>query len=188
MDVRNFRGMGFALCLCNTKAKLAINKKFLTEGYSVKKYTSRATKWFALFSIISTLMLLIGIIFIIVNISNVGLQFGLTLLGGFMSILSLSCFFAEKSRWLTIDADKIILPRGAIINEKISFRRTIINTNEIRSIKSELYKGDGIISKDTLFHTLKLKNGAKITFTLYAYGKEAEKEIVETIKIAFNKF
>ena len=148
----------------------------------MKKYTSRATKWFALFSIISTLMLLIGIIFIIVNISNVGLQFGLTLLGGFMSILSLSCFFAEKSRYLKIDDEKIVLPRGAIINEKTSFRRTIINTNEIRSIKSELYKGDGIISKDTLFHTLTLNDGTRIKFTLYAYGKDAEDEILSAIK------
>lgn len=75
-------GIGFARSLCNTKAKLAINKKFLTEGYSVKKYTSRVTKWLALFSIISILMLLIGIAFIVVNISKVGLQLGLTLLGG----------------------------------------------------------------------------------------------------------
>ena len=99
-----------------------------------------------------------------------------------MSILFLSCFFAEKSRYLTIDDEKIVLPRGTIINEKTSFRRTIINTNEIRSIKSELYKGDGIISKDTLFHTLKLNDGTRIKFTLYAYGKDAEDEILTAIK------
>ena len=154
----------------------------------MKRYTSCATKWLAILTIISVAVLIAGIICILAHSSNVGLQVGLTMFGGLMSILFLSCFFAEKSRYLTIDDEKIVLPRGTIINEKTSFRRTIINTNEISSIKSELYKGDGIISKDTLFHTLKLKNGAKITFTLYAYGKEAEKEIVETIKIAFNKF
>ena len=154
----------------------------------MKKYTSRATKWLALFSIISTLMLLIGIVFIIVNISNVGLQVGLTLPGGFMSILFISCFFAEKSRWLTIDADKIILPRGAVHNGRLVIKRTVIKTDEIISLESKFYKGDKIFTDDCFFYTLKLKNGAKITFTLYAYGKEAEKEIVETIKIAFNKF
>ena len=101
--------------------------------------------------------------------------------GGLMSILFLSCFFAEKSRYLTIDDEKIVLPRGTIINEKTSFRRTIINTNEIRSIKSE-FKGDGIISKGTLFHTLKLNDGTRIKFTLYAYGKDAEDEILAAIK------
>ena len=30
--------------------------------------------------------------------------------------------------------------------------------------------------------TLKLKDGTKIKFTLFAYGKKAEKEIIETIK------
>ena len=99
-----------------------------------------------------------------------------------MSILFLSCFFAEKSRYLTIDDEKIVLPRGTIINEKTSFGRTIINANEIRSIKSEFHKGDGIMTKDTLFHTLTLNDGTRITFTLYSYGKDAEDEILAAIK------
>ena len=148
----------------------------------MKKYTSHATKWLALFSIISTLMLLIGIAFIIVNISNVGLQLGLTFIGGFMSIFFLPLFFAEKSRWLIIDADKIILPRGADHNGRTVIKRTVIKTDEIISLESRFYKGDKIFTGDCFFYTLKLKNGTKITFTLYAYGKEAEKEIVETIK------
>lgn len=105
-----------------------------------------------------------------------------------MSILFLSCFFAEKSRWLTIDADKIILPRGADHNGRMVIKRTVIKTDEIISLESKFYKGDKIFTGDCFFYTLKLKNDAKITFTLYAYGKKAEKEIVETIKIAFNKF
>lgn len=54
--------------------------------------------------------------------------------------------------------------------------------DEIISVESKFYKGDKIISGDCFFHTLKLKNNTKITFTLYAYGKEAEREIMETIK------
>ena len=148
----------------------------------MKKYTSRATKWLAIFTIVSVAVLIAGIICILARSSNVGLQIGLTMLGGLMSILFLSCFFAEKSRYLIIDDEKIILPRGADINGKMSLQKTIININEIHSIKSELYKGDGIISKDTPFYTINLKDGTKITVTLYAYGKEAENEILETIK------
>ena len=148
--------------------------------YEMKRYTSCATKWLAILTIISVAVLIAGIICILAHSSNVGLQVGLTMSGGLMSILFLTCFFAEKSRYLTIDDEKIVL--STIINEKTSFRRTIINTNEIRSIKSELYKGDGIISKDTLFYTLKLNDGTRIKFTLYAYGKDAEDEILAAIK------
>jgi hypothetical protein len=148
----------------------------------MKIYISRAAKWLAVLAIVGVTVLISGIICILAHSSNIGLQGGLTMSGGLMSILFLSCFFAEKSRYLTIDDEKIVLPRGTIINEKTSFRRTIINTNEIRSIKSELYKGDGIISKDTLFHTLKLNDGTRIKFTLYAYGKDAEDEILAAIK------
>ena len=42
LDVRNFRGMGFSLCLCNTKAKLAIkqnsNKDVENGGAYEEKY------------------------------------------------------------------------------------------------------------------------------------------------------
>ena len=148
----------------------------------MKKYTSRATKRLAILTTISVAVLIVGIICILAHLSSVGLQIGLTMLGGLMSSLFLSCIYAEKSRYLTIDDEKIVLPRGANINEKTSFNRIIINTNEIRSMKSELHKGDEIIAKDTLFHTLTLDNGTRIMFTLYAYGKDAEDEILAAIK------
>ena len=148
----------------------------------MKIYISRETKWLAILTIISVVVLIAGIICIVAYSSNVGLQIGLTMLGGIMSILFLSCFFAEKSRYLTIDCEKIVLPRGANINGKMVFKRTVAKIDEITSVESNLYKGDGLISKDTYFHTLKLKDGTKITFTLYAYGKEAEKEIIEALK------
>lgn len=43
-------------------------------------------------------------------------------------------------------------------------------------------KGDGLIAKDTYFYTMKQKDGTSITVTLYAYGKYAEKEILEMMK------
>ena len=148
----------------------------------MKIYTSRAIKWLAVLSIIGVTVLIAGIICILAHSSSVGLQIGLTMLGSLISILFLSCFFAEKSRYLTINDEKIVLPRGAYKNGKMSFKRTIINVNEICSIKSELYKGVEIISKDTLFHTLTLKDGTTIKFTLYAYGKKVENEILEMIR------
>lgn len=153
----------------------------------MKSYTSCATKRLAILTIISAAVLIAEIICIFACSSNVRLQIGLTMLGGLMSVLFLSCFFVEKNRYLTIDDKKIILPRGAEKNGKMSYRKTIINIDDIHTIKSELHKGDGIISKDTLFHILKLKDGTTIKFTLYAYGKDAEKEILESLKNTFNQ-
>ena len=172
--------MGFARRLCNTKAKLAIKHSVLTEEYSMKKYVSRTAKALLFFTIISILVIMIGVILIIVKLSDVG--FGITVLGAMMSILFLCIYFAERSRWLRIDDSEIVLPRGVDNNGKIVLKRTIIKMDEIVSVESKFYKGDKIISGDCFFHTLKLKNNTKITFTLYAYGKKAEREIMETIK------
>ena len=148
----------------------------------MERYTSKTTKWFAILTLISVVFFAVGIIFIIVDISNIGFQIGFTLLGGLMGILFAVCYFAERGRALVIDTDQFVFPRGAEINGKISFKKTVINKNEICSIESKLYKGDKTISGDCFFHTLKLKDGAKVTVTLYAYGKEAEKEILEIIQ------
>ena len=148
----------------------------------MKIYISRATKWLAVLAIVGVTVLISGIICILAHSSNVGLQVVLTMLGGFLAILFLCCFLTEKSRWLTIDPHQIVLPRGADHDGKMIFKRTIIKTGDIVSVESNLYKGNGLISKDTYFHTLKLKDSTKVTFTLYAYGKDAEKEIIKTIK------
>ena len=74
----------------------------------MKKYIPCGTKWFAILTIISSAMLLTGIVFIVTNSFDVGVQFGLTIFGGLMSILFLCCYFAAKSRVLIIDSDKII--------------------------------------------------------------------------------
>ena len=57
----------------------------------MKKYIYRAAKWLAFFTIISVLMLMIGIILIIVKLSDAG--FGITVLGAMMSILFLCIYF-----------------------------------------------------------------------------------------------
>ena len=148
----------------------------------MKKYTSQATKWLMIVSLICGVVLLTGIILAFAGIGNIGLPIGLIMMGGLLGILFFSCFLAEKSRALIINADQITFPRGAEINGKTVFQKTTIQTTQIRSVETKFYPGDGVIAKDTDFYTLRLKDGTSVTFTLYAYGKEAEKEILETIK------
>ena len=93
-----------------------------------------------------------------------------------------ACCLADGSRYLIIDDKKIDLPRGADINGKTVFKRTVAAIDGISSIECVLYKGDRIVSKDTRFYSLKMKDGSIITFTLYAYGKKAEEEIISTLK------
>lgn len=90
--------------------------------------------------------------------------------------------FCRKKQSLIIDTDMIIFPRGVEKNGKTVFQKTIVRICEINSVVSKFHKGDKIISGDCFFYTLKLKDGTNITVTLYAYGKEAEKEILETIQ------
>ena len=146
----------------------------------MKKYVSQATKWLGIIALLCGVALLVGIILAFVNISMTSIV--MIALGGVFGILFLICFLAEKSRALIIDTEKIIFPRGADKNGKIVFQKTTVKLCDINSVDTKLYKGDGIISKDTSFHTINLKDGTKITVTLYAYGKEAENEILETIK------
>lgn len=148
----------------------------------MKKYTSRAVKRLAILTLVSMGMLATGIFLIAVRSSNFGLQIGLTMFGGMMGTVFLLSFFAEKSRWLTIDEHEIVLHRGADLNGKTMFQRTVVRVEEIVSVESSIFKGDGVITKDTWFHKLKLKDGTIIIFPLYAFGKAAEEEILETIR------
>jgi len=148
----------------------------------MKRYTSRATKLFAIAALTCCTVLLIGVILVFANIENIGLPIGFILLGGLLGIIFLACFLAEKSRTLIIDTDKVIFPRGAEKNGITVFQKTVIPLDEIRSVESKFHKGDKIISDDCFFYTFRLKDGTSITVTLYAYGKDAEKEILETIK------
>lgn len=132
----------------------------------MKKFTSRATKWLAVLALISSVILAAGVVSFAASSSNNSWQIALTAIGGIMSIIFFICFFAEKSRTLIIYKDKFIFPRGAEINGKTVFQKTVIKVDEISSIKSKFYKGDKIISCDCFFHTLKLKDGTNVTVTL----------------------
>lgn len=148
----------------------------------MKAYRSPSSKWFAIAAIICGMMLLIGIIFALAKVENVGLPIGFILSGGMLGILFLCCYLADKSRVLIINTDKISLPRGAQINGKLVFRKTVIKISEIKFVEKNLYKGDGVYSQDTYFYTLGLTDGKNVTVTLYSFGKQAEQEIWDTLK------
>lgn len=147
----------------------------------MKKYRSDATKWLGIITLICFAALAAGILLIVADFPKTefqgGLEVVLTCGGGVMGLLFLVCFLGERSRVLIIDTDTIVFSRYADKNGK-----TVIKIDEISSVESKLYKGNGIISKDTYFHTLELKDGTMITFTLYHFGRDREKEILETIK------
>ena len=148
----------------------------------MKKYSSRAATWLMVFSLICGIILLTGIIVAFTDIENIGLPIGLILMGGLLGVIFFTCFLAEKSRILIMDKDRVIFPRGAYINGKSAFQKTIVRICDISSVKRKFHRGDRIISDDCFFYTLRLKDGTSVTVTLYAYGKEAEKEIWEALK------
>lgn len=148
----------------------------------MKKFIPKNTKWLASLTLLSAAMLAVGIVLICVGTSNVGVQIGFTMLGGLLGILFFSCYLAEKSRTLVIDGDKMIFPRGADKNGKMVFQKTAVKLDEICAVESRLRRGDKLLTEDTYFHALTLKDGTRITVTLYEYGKDSEKEILEMIK------
>lgn len=148
----------------------------------MKRYTSRATKLLAIVALICGAVVLIGIVLAFAGVENIGLPIGFILSGGLLGVIFLACFLAEKSRALIIDTDKVIFPSGAERSGKRVFQKTIVRICDLSSVESKFHKGDKIISDDCFFYTFRLKDGTSITVTLYAYGKDAEKEILETIK------
>lgn len=150
----------------------------------MKKYVSQATKRLGTIALSFGVVLFVGIMLAFVKMTVVSIA--MIALGGMFGILFLSCFLADKSRVLIIDPEKIIFPRGADKNGKTVLQKTIVKFCDIGSVDTKLYKGDGLVSEDTSFHTINLKDGTKITVTLYAYGKEAEKEILGAMKQSMN--
>lgn len=150
----------------------------------MKKYIPKATKWFAALALVSAAILAAGIVLILVGSVDIGLQIGFTMMGSMLGILFLSVCLASRSRTLVLDENCIVFPRGAQVNGKRPFRKTVVKTDEVRLVESCFRKGDGIVAADTYFHILTLADGTKLTVTLYEYGKESEKEILEWLHSA----
>ena len=149
----------------------------------MKKYTPCDAKWYAAVAAACAVALIVGLVLLVAGNQNDSLIFCLIGLGGFFSLLFFGVFLAEKSRFLVIDDQKIIFPRGATQNGKLAWQRTTVNRADLISMERELHRGDPLIdSKDCFCYILTLKDGTKVSVHLYAYGKNGEKEIAETIR------
>ena len=159
----------------------------------MKKYNSSGTKIFAVIAVVCVCMLIAGLIF---KIANIAFPYALELIVGgcLFGMLFVPVFFAQRSRYLIIDEEKVVFPRGCTRNKKLVFQRTVVRFDEIRSVKSEFHKGESefmaivwglfgmTAAGDTYFYTLTLKDDTQIEgICLYEYGKKAEKEIFEMI-------
>ena len=60
----------------------------------MKRYASRATKLFAIATLICGAVVLIGIIIAFAGVKNIGLPIGFILSGGFLGVIFFACFFA----------------------------------------------------------------------------------------------
>lgn len=160
----------------------------------MKKYVSSSLKILLPCLIFFGIVLFAAVLMLFLELVSSSIAVQLTIFAFPLFILFLLIFFAEKSRYLTVDDRQITLPRGAIINGKTAFSKTLIEFDSVCSFESKFRKGDhgvfaliisllgGVNAKDTTFYSIKLINGDTVTFTLYEFGKNSEKEIVSTIK------
>jgi hypothetical protein len=151
----------------------------------MKKYTPKSVKVLLFLILINILMLPICFSLIFFDFLDPVLIIGLLVLFVFLALFFLCCLLAVKSRWLLIDDNKIILPRGTEHNNELFYKRTVVKICDIDSIECHLYDGDTLAflyNANSQFYTLKLKDGTRITFHLSDYDENAEKEIIETIK------
>ena len=155
-----------------------IKYEITVKGFpDMKKYTSIELRKSAIVAVLFLAVTLIGLIPAFVN----GLALDFLLAFTWLPVLFVGCYFATRSRYLTLDEEKVSFPRG-VGNGIRFFQRTTVNFCDVQSLVSELKKGDGFITGDCLWYTMTMKDGTKISFYLYEYGKEAEQEIIETIR------
>ena len=143
----------------------------------MKKYVPKCLKLVRNASITSFLIFVVGFVLFLFGGLNIEIPLLLTFFGGGFGILFVAVYFAAKSRVFIIGEEKIVIPRGANINDNLSFSKTSLKKSDICYVERTFFKGDKIISEDTYFYTVKLKGGTKVTFPLYEYGKKAEEEI-----------
>jgi hypothetical protein len=147
----------------------------------MKKYEPRATKWLACFNAISVVSLIIGIILFVKDASSFESNLMFTMVGFMLSIVFSTSYVASKTRWMTIDDEKIVFHLSISVNGKRVPKKTV-RFDEIDSVHSEFRKGDKIFVGDCFIHTMKLNDGSEIEFFLYEYGRDTEEKIIETIK------
>lgn len=138
----------------------------------MKKYTPAALKRITALLIVSFIVFAVGVFLAFTKLSSTVTAVIFISVGGIPSVFLLILFFAERSRSLIIDGDKIVFPRTPD-------GKAVVYINKIESLDRFLFKGDNVISKDCFLYRLKLKSGKTHDFYLYQFGKAAEEEIFE---------
>jgi len=174
-----------------------VKSKKVKQEEAMKKYVSGSFKKLLFCLIFFGTVLFADIVILVLKLVSASVSEPLRYLAfGLLILFVLFLFFslAAKSRYLTVDDRQISLPRGANVNGKIVSSRTVVEFSSISYFDSTFRKGDplvfaliisllgGVSAGDTTFYSLKLTNGDKVTFTLFEFGEESEKEIVSTIK------
>lgn len=164
----------------------------------MRTYRSSSLNWVGSALFVFVLMLAAGILLLVSGMPFEGVPAVLVCMGAPLTVLLAAVFFGVASRNLTLDDEKIVFPRATRINGKNHFKRRAVPFEEICSFSSKFAEGDhgwavlisfvltGNAQRDTIFYSVKTKDGTSIDFTLFDYGKETEKEIAETIRRKMN--
>ena len=147
----------------------------------MKKYEARANKWLACFTAICVVSFIIGIILFMIDAPYFELNLMLTMLGFILSIVFATVYIASKTRWMTIDDEKIVFHLSVSVDGKSVSKKTV-RFDEIDCVESKFRKGDLVFVGDCFIHRMKLTDGSEIEFFLHEYGRDTEEKIIETIK------
>lgn len=147
----------------------------------MRKFYSSGTIPLGIFSLLSLIMTVTGIILLNVGIENSNIVLLLLGLGIPMGIIALPLFIAILCTFLIVDDKKIIFPITRVPRAK--FKRNAIPFSEIECVKMSFTEGDGIIILDSYTLTFVLKNGLEFTENFRSqYGKKQEIEIINLLR------
>lgn len=130
-------------------------------GNVMTKYYSKNCKYILAAMFFGLAVLLIGIVACIVfNNELFELKLFLILFGAVITLITIPTYFAEKSRWIAIHNDELLLPKGVQIvelsgNKSICMKRISLSIKEIKRVTKEFRKGDKIVLGNTYFYFLK---------------------------------
>lgn len=140
----------------------------------MKKHTPAALKRITVLLILSLIVFIVGVFLALTRLSSTVTAVIVIAVGGILSVFLLILFFAERSRSLVIDSEKIVFPRTWD-------GKAVVYFSKIESVDRLRFKGDNVISKDCFLYRLRLRDGKTHDFYLYQYGKAAENEIFQLI-------
>ncbi len=144
----------------------------------MKKYYQTAFLPSLIVLICSVLIIIVGIFFIIFLPQKIECILFFIGLGISAFLISAAVFIPIIFTPLIIENEKITFP---ILPLSIfSFKKHTVKFSDIKYVKAKSYRGDGIVTADSVFYEFVLEDGVKFTENLTAkYGKKQEKEIVD---------